>query len=238
MPVAFPDQIKILSQLQHIDGEAYALKKELDEQPSIKKTMEAEFDRKKASFKHADENLKTAQLKQKEKEVGLQSIEEKIKKFQAQLYTLKSNKEYQAMEMEIKGAKADKSVLEEEILGLFDAVDEAKKKCAKEKEALAAEEKKFKENVLAVDKHIVELQENISVSNERRKEFLPNLDPKIVSQYEKLLRNRDGVGLVPVRNGSCSGCNMDLPPQVINEIQANNKLIFCESCARILYWNS
>ena len=34
---------------------------------------------------------------------------------------------------------------------------------------------------------------------------------------------------------ACGGCNMNLPPQVINEIMMKKNLIFCESCARILY---
>jgi predicted nucleic acid-binding Zn-ribbon protein len=157
---------------------------------------------------------------------------------QFQLYQLKSNKEYQAMEMEIKGGRADKSVLEEEILKLFDAVDDAKKKLAKEKEALAAEEKKFKDEIAVVDKEIADLQQKISVTEENRKQYLPNIDPKILGQYERLLKNRDGLALVPVKGGSCSGCNMELPPQMVNEVHANDKLIYCESCARILYWNS
>ena len=65
-------------------------------------------------------------VRQKEKENDLLSREEKIKKLMAQLYSLKSNKEYQAMEMEIKGLKADKSLLEDDILRCFDAVEAAR----------------------------------------------------------------------------------------------------------------
>jgi predicted nucleic acid-binding Zn-ribbon protein len=238
MPATFSDQIKILAQLQSIDAQAHDLKKALAEQPAVKKRIEGEFEKKKASYKLAEEVLKTAQLRQKEKEIGLQSLEDKIQKMQSQLYQLKSNKEYQAMEMEIKGGRADKSVLEEEILKLFDAVDDAKKKLAKEKEALAAEEKKFKDEIAVVDKEIADLQQKISVAEENRKQYLPNIDPKILGQYERLLKNRDGLALVPVKGGSCSGCNMELPPQMVNEVHANDKLIYCESCARILYWNS
>src|SRR3990167_9254203 len=123
MTTVIHEQIKILVELQKIDSEIYRLKKELESHPLLKQKIEADFEKKKSRMKAAEEELKSAQLKQKEKDGDLQSKEEKIKKLQAQLYQLKSNKEYTAMEMEIKGLKADNSVLEEEILKLLDVVD-------------------------------------------------------------------------------------------------------------------
>ena len=61
------------------------------------------------------------------------------------------------------------------------------------------------------------------------------MDPPALSQYERILERKEGSALVPVRGNACSGCNMVLPPQAINEVQMNTRLIPCESCARILY---
>ena len=137
MPTVIHEQIKILVELQKIDAEIYFLKKELGTHPALKQKIEADFEKKKVHLKAAEDELKAVQLKQKQKEGDLQAKEEKIKKLQGQLYQLKTNKEYSVMEMEIKGLKADNSVLEEEILKLLDVVDLSKAKCAKEKEFLA-----------------------------------------------------------------------------------------------------
>ncbi len=238
MVTVFNEQIKILIELQKIDGEIFHLKKELANQPVMQKKIESDFDKKKISLRQAEDALKVLQMKLKEKEVDLQVKEEKIKKLQSQLYQLKSNKEYSAMELEIKGIKADNSLLEEEILRAMDAVDGAKTKCVKEKALLADEEKKMKEEIEIIKKKSEEVKAVILSQEEKRKAYFPNVEPKLISQYEKILKNKDGLALVPVKNSSCAGCHMELPPQVVNEIHIQDKLIICESCSRILYWPS
>lgn len=236
MATVIHEQIKILVELQKIDSEIYHLKKELGSQPALKQKIEADFEKKKARLKSAEDELKTAQLKQKEKEGDLQSKEEKIKKLQSQLYQLKSNKEYSAMEMEIKGLKADNSLLEEDILKLLDVVDQVRAKVTKEKELLAGDEKKVKDELASLSQKASEITAELGTHEEKRKSYTPNIDSKLVSQYERILKGREGLALVPVRNNSCAGCHIELPPQTVNEIQIQDKLIICESCARILYW--
>ena len=237
MPTAIHEQIKILVELQKIDSEIYHLKKELETHPVLKQKIEAAFEKKKAHLQAAEDEHKAAQLKQKQKEGDLQAKEEKIKKLQAQLYQLKTNKEYSAMDMEIKGLKADNSVLEEEILRLLDSVDQIKAKSVKEKELLAGEEKVLKEELNKLNQRASDIQAELLVREEKRKVYAPNMDAKLITQYEKILKGREGLALVPVRNNSCGGCHLELPPQVVNEIQIQDKLIICESCARILYWS-
>jgi len=236
MPTAIVEQIKILAELQKIDFEIHKLKKELAEYPAIQKKYEADFEQKKGRLKAIEDEFKKFQMTQKEKEVELQSKEDKITKLQGQLYQLKSNKEYATMELEIKGLKADKSVLEEEILRFLDSVDAQKAKVVSEREAFIAEDKKFKTNVEALKKKSEEILADIALREEKRKSYTPNIEPKLFTQYERILKSRDGLAIVPVRNNACGGCHMELPPQRVNEIQMQDKWIVCESCARILYW--
>ena len=236
MTTTIHEQLKILAELQKIDIQIYGLKKELEAHPALQKKADEDFERKKSSLKAAEIELKGAQVRQKEKENDLLSKEEKIKKLQSQLYQLKSNKEYSAMELEIKGLKADNSLLEEEILKMFDAVEAAKSAVTTEKQRLSAEEAKFKEASDVLKKDADRIRAAVAEFEDKRKSYLPNIDPKLLAQYEKLLKSREGLALVPVKNNSCGGCHLGLPPQVINEIQMHDKLIICESCARILYW--
>lgn len=236
MPTIVSEQIKILAELQTIDSDIYSLKKELETHPEIKKEADRNFDSKKTVLKAAEEELKNIQVRQKNLEMDLGSKEEKVKKLQGQLYSLKSNKEYQAMELEIKGLKADDSLLEEEILKTFDAVEAAKAKVQKEKEFLLTEEKKYKAQLEVLNQRATEIQSAIQVFEEKRKVFVPNIDSKILPQYERLLKSREGLAIAPIRNNSCGGCNIGLPPQVVNEARMQEKFLTCESCARMLYW--
>ncbi len=236
--VAFQEQIRILADLQTIDAEIYRFRVELATFPQIEKDIQADFERKRAGLKAAEDELKTLQLKHKEKDMELKTKEDHSKKLQGQLYQLKTNKEYATMELEIKSLKADASVLEEEILKLYDVMDAAKNKCAKEKEVLSSFEKKAKEEVETLKRKAAEIHAEIATLEDKRKIFSPQVEPKLLSQYERILKGREGLALVPVEKDSCGGCHLELPPQTVNEIQMKDKLITCESCARILYWPS
>ncbi len=238
MPTAVNEQLKILVELQKIDSEIYRLKKEAEAHPLLQKKIEEAFDKKKQSLKAVEDELRAAQLKQKEKEMDLQSKEEKVKKLQGQLFSLKTNKEYSAMEMEIKGLKADDSLLEEDILRLLDVVEEVKVKVAKEKEILAVEDKKAKEAIETIKKETAALNAQIAEWEEKRKAYPANVEPRLLTQYERILKSREGLAVVPVVHNACGGCHLGFPPQMLNEIQMQDKVIVCESCARILYWVS
>lgn len=231
-------QLKVLAQVQKVDYQLHELRVQAAEIPVERKHIEAEFDKKKHALRQAEEELKNTQLGQKKKEGDLAAAEEKIKKLQSQLYQLKTNKEYQAMEMEIKGLKADKSLIEDDILKSFDAVEAAKARVAAEKAALAVKEKDFKVQQDQLAQRAAELDAKIAALDGERKGSVSGVDPKLLAQYDRILKNRDGLALVPVKDDSCGGCHMELPPQTIHEIRMQDKIIICESCARILYWSA
>ncbi len=238
MPTAITEQIKILAELQKIDSQIFHLKKELAEQPAAQKKVEDAFETKKTGFKTAETQLKSDQLKQKEKEGELASKEEKIKKLQGQMFQLKTNKEYSAMDMEIKGIKADNSLIEEAIINLIDVVESSQKRLVEEKVKLAEEEKRSKAELDVLKKKADDLSAQIADLSEKRKAYTPNIDPKLLTQYERILDKREGLAIVPVYHGACGGCHIGLTSQLQNEIQMSEKLITCEECARMLYWTA
>ena len=236
MPVVdLKSQINSLVQLQTIDSEIYALRYEKESKPEEIKTLEAAFEEKKQHLADLEKSSLDLQKQRKEKELELASQEESIKKLQIQLYQLKTNKEYQAMLKQIDGTKADASVIEDKILELLEQTDKTKNNINQEKQMLQEEEKLFNEQKRNIENRIKEIDDRLAQLEAQRKQVIPNIDPKIVAQYERILVNRDGLGIVAVENNSCKGCNMYVPPQVINLIKMYERLVTCEVCNRILY---
>ncbi|MDD5595570.1 MAG: C4-type zinc ribbon domain-containing protein [Candidatus Omnitrophica bacterium] len=228
-------QLSSLNKLQTIDAEIYALEHEKLAKPQETKALEAAFEEKKVGVANADKVLLDLQKQKKEKELELASKEEAAKKLQTQLFALKTNKEYQAMLTQIADAKADGSVIEDRILELMDKIDRSKADIDKEKEKLAGEEKLFNEQKKKVDLRIKEIDDRLAQLAALRKQALVDIDPKILAQYERILSSRDGLAIVGVKNNSCLGCNMFVPPQVINLIKMYDKIITCEVCNRMLF---
>lgn len=229
------EQIGLLIGLQAIDSQIYALSREKAYMPGRLKSIDEMLESKKAGIKQAEEDLKNIQVKLKEKEVSLQQKEDQIKKLQTQLYALKTNKEYSTMLTEIEGIKADNSLTEEAIIKFMDEIDLAKKKILKEKELFKAEEADVQKEKEKINARAGEIDSGLSELNEKRNSIVPDIEKKVISRYEKILKNKDGLAIVHIEDGSCGGCHMNLPPQVISDVKLREDIIICDSCLRILY---
>jgi hypothetical protein len=228
-------QLSSLLKLQAIDSEIYALKDEKAAKPEEIKVLQDAFEAKKQSLAAMEKQLLDLLKQRKDKELELASKDEGIKKLQQQLYTLKTNKEYQAMLQQIQDAKADASLFEDKILELFDQSDKVKKETDQEKQRLAEEEKVFLGEKKKIEDRVKVIDDRLAQLDGQRKQVIPEIDPKILAQYDRILASRDGLAIVCVKNNSCLGCNMFVPPQVINLIKMYEKIITCEICNRMLY---
>ena len=229
------EQISKLLDLQAVDSQIYALKEEKGVKPQEIKALDELFAQKKEDLKLSEKKLQDLLSQRKAKELELASKEESAKKLQAQLYQLKTNKEYAAMLKEIEGVKADASLLEDEILGVFENIDKEKAAIDKEKVAFSKEEEKYKQEKNNIQTRIKEIEQQLNQLEAQRKNVALGVEPRILAQYERILQNREGLAIVRVNNSACQGCNMSLPPQVINMIKMYERIISCEVCQRILY---
>lgn len=228
-------QINILVQLQSIDTEIYILKSEKESKPNEIKTLETAFEEKKQHLSSLEKNSLDLQKQKNDKELELASKEEGIKKLQTQLYQLKTNNEYKAMLKQTDDTRADASVIEDKILELLDQIDKTKNDVAQEKQMIQEEEKILNNQKKNIQDRIKEIDERLAQLEAQRKQIIPNIEPKISAQYERVLLNRDGLAIVSVKDNSCRGCNMFVPPQTINLIKMYDCIVTCEVCNRILY---
>lgn len=230
------DQINKIIELQKIDGEIYRLKVELDEKPAALNQLKEEFEAHKDALTVLEGKAKVIQVDRKEKELDMKSKEDEIAKANAQLSMIKTNKEYTAKITEIEHINADKSIVEEKILVSYDESDVANAEMEKEKAKVAEEEKNYLAKKKETEDDIRVTEDRIKVLESQRKQATEGVDPNYLNRYERVLRHKEGVAIVPVQEGSaCGGCFMNLAPQVINEIKMYDQLVECELCSRILY---
>jgi len=234
-PASMRDQIIKLVELQKFDAEIYQYNKELNEGPVRLEELKSQFETKKQILKELDDKVKAKQLERKEKEVDLKAKEDEIIKANSHLSQLKTNKEYKTKLTEIENINADKSIIEEKILILFDEVDKICAQLEKEKVSLAEEEKKYNAEKKQIEDSVKELEDKVKVLENKRKQVAADIDPNSLSRYERILKGKNGLAIVKVLNGSCTGCYMNVPAQQVNEIKKHENLIYCEMCARILY---
>jgi len=228
-------QITGLVRLQELDSEIYALNNEKDSKPIEIKAIEDAFEAKKQNLLLLEKNSLEVQKQRKEKELELASNAEAVKKLQGQLYSLKTNKEFQTMLQQIADAKADGSLIEEKILISFEESDKIKAQIDQENLNLKQEEKVFLESKEKVQLRVKEIDQRLNQLQAQRQQITPAIDPKMLSEYERILSSRGGLAIVTVVDNSCGGCHMLVPPQVINMIKMYDHIVTCEVCNRIFY---
>lgn len=233
--VNIEEQVKLLVELQGLDTQIFRIERDIAAIPEDIKHLEDLFKDKTSNLKSLEDGLKTLQLKRKEKEGDLEAKEVTIKKHQGQLYQVKTNKEYSALEQEISRIKADNSLIEEDIIKILDQVDQQNRDIAREREVVKSEEAKLNEEKKKKSEELKRLEEDLARLKVQRLALSEKIDKIILSKYERIVRNKDGLAVVPIISESCQGCFRVLPPQVIHEAKMRKDIILCDNCSRILY---
>jgi len=63
------------------------------------------------------------------------------------------------------------------------------------------------------------------------------MTPSILKEYDRLRKARRGVAVAEVGEGRCAACHIGVRPQFMQELRRGDKVMFCESCGRILVYN-
>ena len=224
-----------LSELQEKDIKIVEQQNKINKLPADIENKKNELIKIKEDF----ENKKSAYVKlntlKKEKESLLNEKEALIAEHNASLNTIKSNDLYKTCLLEIEKAKADKSVVEDEILQLMEDIDKEIVNLKKYEAETKQQEEKINSELKDMDSSISKIKEEISVLQKDRDEFAKNIPTNILSQYERIRENRNGQGLALIEGDSCGGCNMVLRPQLIVQATKCKELVYCDNCSRILF---
>lgn len=230
------ESIAILRKAQDLDRELYLAGQALEHDiPEEQSRTKGELEKERIHLKSLEESLKAIQLKQKQKEGLLADKEGNIRKMDGQLSQVKTNKEYTALKTEMASLKADNSVLEEEILKLFDEVSAAENLVHTEKERLKGIEKQFSEREAVLIQKKKDLEASLNSLRTERDEILKQVPQEVRDRYTLIISKKQGLALVKIKGENCGACHYQLRAQIINEVRIGAALVMCENCARILY---
>ena len=120
----------------------------------------------------------------------------------------------------------------------FDAIETANRERQQEQKRLAESQARLTQERTRIQGELAEIGDQIGKLERQREALVPDVQPAALKVYERVLKMRQGVALVPLLNDACGGCHRRLPPQVINQVLLNADLVTCEACNRILYFDA
>jgi predicted nucleic acid-binding Zn-ribbon protein len=232
-------QLKTLIELQTLDTRIAGLEAEAAKLPQEIARVRAAVDEARREVEGARGRVDAARKATRAREKDLEDTQVKRQKYEAQLYQVKTNKEYSAVLTEIEEVKQQKGRIEEEILTLMERqerlaaeIKDAEGRLVAAERQGAAEEQSLRDKLAAVEA-------DLALVRADRAGVARDLPAPVMADYERLLRARGGLALTPVTLPNlCSGCRMTITPQRLQELKQQNALIACESCGRYLYWSA
>jgi len=223
--------------LQECDARIAKIEARLAAVPAEQAAVQQELTAADAAFAAAKDQVREAEKAVKAVELEVESVRVKMRDFQSKSAMIKNNDDYRAAMHQAETCKHQVSQLEDRVLEQMGAVEAAKIKRAADERKLT----EAKQRVLAKAGDIEAATTAATRELERlRQERVPlaaAIDAPVRERYERIWKKRrhpNERAFVPVRNGACGACNMNLPTQTKVNV-AKGKEAVCDTCSRLLY---
>ncbi len=229
------DQLKRLEELQSHDARIQELESSLKAIPAKLAATQNDLARVEGLLAGERQALAETERYYNEQKGLLTEDEIQVAGAKHKLSQAKNSKEYMAAQREIDQRREGLTAREGEIAKLVEAVESKKKLLAERAKDVDNLKSSIDKDGEAAKARMDELQAKIAEIRAERDKVAADVKPEVLKRYSNI-RMRRGLAVVSVRNGTCQGCNMNIPPQLYIVIQRGQTIETCPSCHRIIYW--
>lgn len=230
--------IEKLLVLQDRDRKIKQLLRDSEEIPARKKLSETRLNEHKSALHASQEELKKNSAAIKSVELEIETHRERILKLRTQQNSVRTNEEYRAIEREVAGVEKGIRDEEDKEIVLMEETEGLRTNVALMEQRLKQEEQGVKVDADALDQRLATMSADLQKLQAERAGLVQDIDADWLSRYERIFKHTGDYALVPVESGSCGGCHMKLPPQLIQDAKRNATMACCSFCGRILYWRT
>ena len=171
-------------------------------------------------------------------DMEVQSLQGKRAKVERDLYSgrVGNPKELSAMQADIAMLDGTRGRLEDEMLGLLEAVEQLEQQERDGVRALDAANAALAAQVAAYEKAADADDREIAALTARRATLAEGLEEEFIRRYDRLRERKGGVAIVAVRGGICEGCHTVVPERVQRRLEDDpDTLAACDGCGRLLF---
>src|SRR5580765_2771633 len=225
-----------LIELEKVDREALRLNEEVAGLPRRVAAIEEKLAEHKAAVEKAKARIKGNEANRRQLETDIKGFQEKIAKYRSQSSSVKTNDEYRALMHEVEFAEKQISGCEDKILELMLALEN-------EEKALKVAEAELKTEAADVEKEKAEArvrtaedEKLLAGLKDKRQQLRSGVNDSPLQHYDRVMRQRKSA-IAEARDQKCMACFVMVRPQIWQDIRANEQIITCNSCGRILYYD-
>jgi predicted nucleic acid-binding Zn-ribbon protein len=229
------EQIEILVKLQAIDSDIHLVNRRLGKVDDQKRRLESELDGARTLKDNLQTELDALQKTYRSLEADSSLNLSKVSASREKLSSVKTNKEYQSLLKEIDDIQAQNSKLEDQMLEILDQIDQFESQLAEKNRQFEAAEKRVAADKAEIEKVAAADRQKLAGLQENFKAVMETVTPDTLKVFQSVRSRVGNLTIAKVENAVCAGCHMNIPPQMYNELQRFEALMYCPHCQRLIY---
>lgn len=197
--------------------------------------------------------LKNHQATSKKLTDDMESYAAQIRKLQAQQEAIVKRFELESSEMDtlngdeectseewtefrrdVEKLNKEALALDKELHALLQAMDRALSEYQKNHQEAVKAKREYNQVKEICIRERDEAAKELLICDKKLEVLADKVDPALLKRYQRV-RQHHNMPMVTVRQGKCSGCNMGLPVLAIERLSAEDAILECENCGRLLY---
>lgn len=228
-------QVLEILTLQTIDDEAAALRAALSD---TERRLQGDEELLAARRELADLETRLSSVRQRQRrlEDQVESLSDRISREEERLYngSVKVIKELQSLQAEVEHLKANRSTLEDELIGVLDEAEAIDRERQEAFARVRALEERWEKHAQELRREVRRLTSELAQREARREAQKAKINPRALQLYEDLRRRKGGMAVARISGGTCTGCRVAIPDAMRRKAMSPLGLAQCPNCERIL----
>ena len=224
-----------LRKLQEVLSKRIEVEKDIDDIPKALLIKEELLNRLQKSFIEKNDNKVSSEQELARLKRLMNDAERSREASEKRMDEISTQREYEALEREIKVSTEAEQEHRREIQKVEKTLEVLAEMLTSEEDLLNQQKQEIDEEKARIVAIINDKKESMESMLADEKIISQDMDEDILFKFERIIKNKSGLGIVPVLSGVCSGCHMTLPAQFANDVRRGDEILFCPYCSRILF---
>jgi len=231
-----PDALQALLILQDRDTRRSQLEKVLAQIPRERATSEKRIATHRAGIDAAKKAVTELELRRKDLENTLRSLEEQVARYKTQQMSVKKNDEYQALTHEIELTEGKIGTAEEEEIQLLYDLDAERAKAKAIEKALLDEVAAETTQLGRLAEREATVRGELSGATAEFEQARQPVAPSWLPRYDLLVKTVGLPVVVALHGQKCGGCHLKVSNGVETQARIGGDIATCDNCGRIVYF--
>lgn len=226
-----------LNQLQEDLAARFVLEDEIVKLPRDLKVKQELLNKINLEYIEEHERSEAAKLELKSLRVQYDEAVQARENSEKQMELISTQREFEALEKEIKDAAAKEQSLLKQLHVKEKQVNEFGERLTEKEELMSLQKQEVDDETGKIESLLSEKRSELEKLNVKCESYIKDdITVDLYNKFGNIVRNKKGKGIVPIHGLVCQGCHVVLPIQFVNDVRSAEEIEFCPYCSRILFY--